>query len=77
MVKVWSIAAPGNYYLSVRHLGIYELHWQTDLYNALIFRSIEQADEFACAIKTLRPELFAFSAVLQDAQIVEHDLLGE
>lgn len=72
----WMIEAPGQRYLSVRHLGsLRDFCWTEDHNAALKFVSNEQADATMMAIRELDRELFAFARTLGDARATEHGWL--
>jgi hypothetical protein len=68
----WLIEAPGARYLGARHLGRYEFFWTEDHAKALRFHDETQADLTMMTVRDLKPDLFAFAALLGDAKAVEH-----
>ncbi len=76
-IFAWLIEAPGQNYLSYRHLGRHEFHWTKDHTRALRFFSLEQADNVMMAIRELAPTLFAFAITLGEAKPVEHGWISE
>lgn len=68
----WLIEAPGARYLGVRHVGRYEFYWTEDHAKALRLGDETQADLTMMAVRDLKPDLFAFTALLGDAKAVEH-----
>ncbi len=68
----WVIEAPGMRYLGVRHLGRYEFFWTEDHAKALRFHDETQADLTMMTVRDLKPDLFAFAALLGDAKAAEH-----
>lgn len=67
----WLIEMQGPSYLSARHLGGYEFHWDNDANKAIRFINQEQADLVMMAVRQMRPELFP-SCLPRPISAVEH-----
>lgn len=69
----WLIEAPGTQYLSIQKLKVgCFFQWTKDHNAALAFRSKEQADGLMMAVRSIKPEIFAFESQLGAAQPIEH-----